>query len=1381
MGYMSASNVFADYDGDGTRDGLLRELNIGNGLNGTLINGVLSLEVSGGGGSANDGTITLTAGTNISGGGDFTTNQLSAEEITFNGLTDAQIRALITGTSPISVSAAGVVSFSGGLNDLSDVTITSAAEAQILRHNGTNFVNEYNDVFFIRVKAREAITKGEVVYVFDAHNANVVGVKKARANSASTMPAIGIAYENLSLDDEGLVVAFGKANGVAANHTEGDTLYVSTATAGALTNTKPTGATDLIQNVGILMQAHASNAVVKVTGVGRTNDVPNTINIAGGLTAGSLTTGGAAALGDTTITGKLTVTGLIDPTGLELTPVASNPGSVAANTIWQDSANSNQWKIGAYRVADANNIATLGAAAGLLTGISGQDTDDLSEGSTNLYFTNARARSALSVGAEAAAAGDGGISYSSSTGVFTYTPPDLSNYQVQDDILDDIAGLTQASDKLIYFDSATTAATSSITAFGRSILDDANAAAARTTLGVDAAGTDNSTDVTLVSVTDNYLSLSGQAITAGTVPVSLGGTGATTASAARTALGVDAAGTDNSTDVTLATVAGNYLSLSGQQITAGTVPVSLGGTGATTASAARTALGVDAAGTDNSTDVTLATVTGNYLSISGQEITAGTVPVSLGGTGSSTASAARTALGLAIGSDVQAYDADLAAIAGLSSNDGNFIVGSATGWVAESGSTARTSLGLGTAAVQDVGNFLVVANNLNDIADAGAARTNLGVAVGSDVQAYDADLTAIAGLSSADGNFIVGSASGWVAESGATARTSLGLGSAATSDAGDFATLAQGDKADIAHGWGNHASAGYLTAEADTLSDVAGRGASTTQHITVGGITADTNTLHTDNTNNRVGVGTSSPATTLHVVGTIRQSTVTGGKILFADTNGDLSAVTIGTGISFSSGTLSASGAAAGTVTSVAVSGSDGIQVDSGSPITTSGTIALGVDAAALRTHINVADGATANTGALADQDTVGTSDIDNDAVTYAKIQNVSATDRILGRDAAGAGDIEELTPAAVKTMLAITESDITDLGSYLTAEADTLDTVAARGATTTQNLEAASFVKTSGTSSQFLKADGSVDSNTYLTAEADTLDTVAGRGATTGSSLTAAAFVTTGGAPNQFVKGDGSLDPSTYLTSYTETDTLDDVTGRGATSSTAITAPQFIQQGGTNAQFLKADGTADATVYIPTGQYEAGVTPISAKGFIDTGTDTSWISQTEGSRSAPGANSSGSTQVFSNGVNGLVTAWNQDLVTTQGITYSSGIWTIDTAGVYEIHAKLGFLDGNASGSSGLGNPSSSDFIQSFVHILFSSDGTDPTASEILVRGPVQLYTNGTGLSAKGTECRTVRRFDSGDKIAIGVFNRKQSNQSSSLKYRLRSGIYNECSIRRIG
>lgn len=43
-------------------------------------------------------------------------------------------------------------------------------------------------------------------------------------------------------------------------------------------------------------------------------------------------------------------------------------------------------------------------------------------------------------------------------------------------------------------------------------------------------------------------------------------------------------------------------------------------------------------------------------------------------------------------------------------------------------------------------------------------------------QAGDADLTAIAALAKTDGNIIVGNGSTWVAESGATARTSLGLG-----------------------------------------------------------------------------------------------------------------------------------------------------------------------------------------------------------------------------------------------------------------------------------------------------------------------------------------------------------------------------------------------------------------------------------------------------------------------------------------------------------------------------------------------------------------------------------------------------------------------------
>jgi hypothetical protein len=72
--------------------------------------------------------------------------------------------------------------------------------------------------------------------------------------------------------------------------------------------------------------------------------------------------------------------------------------------------------------------------------------------------------------------------------------------QDQSDILDDIAGLTQAASKGIYFDSATTAATFTLTAAGLALLDDASASAQRTTLGVGTGDTPSFAGVTLTGL-----------------------------------------------------------------------------------------------------------------------------------------------------------------------------------------------------------------------------------------------------------------------------------------------------------------------------------------------------------------------------------------------------------------------------------------------------------------------------------------------------------------------------------------------------------------------------------------------------------------------------------------------------------------------------------------------------------------------------------------------------------------------------------------------------------------------------------------------------------------------------------------------------------------
>lgn len=94
---------------------------------------------------------------------------------------------------------------------------------------------------------------------------------------------------------------------------------------------------------------------------------------------------------------------------------------------------------------------------------------------------------------------------------------------------------------------------------------------------------------------------------------------------------------------------------------------------------------------------------------------------------------------------------------------------------AASGFSVTTLNGVHTFSIADTATlasstWLKVANNLSDLNDAGTARTNLGLAIGTNVQAYDADLTTYAGITpSANIQSLLGSADY------SAARTNLGL------------------------------------------------------------------------------------------------------------------------------------------------------------------------------------------------------------------------------------------------------------------------------------------------------------------------------------------------------------------------------------------------------------------------------------------------------------------------------------------------------------------------------------------------------------------------------------------------------------------------------
>ena len=224
----------------------------------------------------------------------------------------------------------------------------------------------------------------------------------------------------------------------------------------------------------------------------------------------------------------------------------------------------------------------------------------------------------------------------------------------------------------------------------------------------------NASDTTITRSSGGVVTIEGNVVRTGTVAVANGGTGATSAADAATALGLGTG--DNpqfnsinlgaASDTTIARDSAGVVSIEGAVVRTGTVAVANGGTGATSApmigvitaanaADAATALGLgtgdnpqfNSINLGHASDTTITRSSAGVVSIEGAVVRTGTVAVANGGTGATSAANARSNLGVdAAGTD----NSKLFAPVVLTGNLDPLVEG--TTYIANGGSTPTLTL-----------------------------------------------------------------------------------------------------------------------------------------------------------------------------------------------------------------------------------------------------------------------------------------------------------------------------------------------------------------------------------------------------------------------------------------------------------------------------------------------------------------------------------------------------------------------------------------------------------------------------------------------------------------------------------------------------------------
>jgi hypothetical protein len=243
----------------------------------------------------------------------------------------------------------------------------------------------------------------QVVKVSTAQGQRLAVTLAQANNDANSTDTLGLVAENIANNQDGFITTSGVINGIDTtgdlqleDWNDGDVLYLSPTTPGAITKVKPVAPQHTVI-VGFVVYAHKNNGKIYVkVDNGYELDELHNVKITSVANDNILQYNSSLAVWEN-VAG--TTTNIAEGTNLYYTQGRFDSAFAAKSTT---------------NLAEGTNLyfTTARGDANFATNFATKDTDDLPEGSTNLYYTNARTRNALSVTAGT------GIAYNSTTGNF---------------------------------------------------------------------------------------------------------------------------------------------------------------------------------------------------------------------------------------------------------------------------------------------------------------------------------------------------------------------------------------------------------------------------------------------------------------------------------------------------------------------------------------------------------------------------------------------------------------------------------------------------------------------------------------------------------------------------------------------------------------------------------------------------------------------------------------------------------------------------------------------------------------------------------------------------------------------------------------------------